>query len=115
DGPRDPRAAELVAAHDAQLRARGPDTLPAGEGVESDGPLLRFSGGPGGGWVLYRDLRGLEGAALDELIARQVSVFAERGERFEWKYYGHDLPRDLPERLLAAGFLGAPPGAGRSA
>src|SRR5262249_4415868 len=23
--------------------------------------------------------------------------------RFEWKTYGHDLPRDLPERLRAAG------------
>ena len=104
----EPLAAELVAAHDAQLRARVPDTLPAGEVVESDGPLLRFSGGPGGGWVLYRDLGGLEGAALDELIVRQVSFFAERGERFEWKYYGHDLPSDLPDRLLAAGFVNEP-------
>jgi GNAT superfamily N-acetyltransferase len=58
--------------------------------------------------VLYRDLGGLEGAALDELIARQVSFFAERGERFEWKHYGHDLPADLPERLLAAGFESEP-------
>jgi hypothetical protein len=104
----DSRAAELLAAHDAQLRARVPDALPAGEVVESEGPLLRFSGGPGGGWVLYRDLGGLVGAALDELIARQVSFFAKRGERFEWKYYGHDLPPDLPERLLAAGFVCEP-------
>jgi len=104
----DSRAAELLAAHDAQLRARVPDALPAGEVVESEGPLLRFSGGPGGGWVLYRDLGGLLGAALDELIARQVSFFAKRGERFEWKYYGHDLPPDLPERLLAAGFVCEP-------
>jgi GNAT superfamily N-acetyltransferase len=108
DASLDPLAAELVAAHDAQLRARVPDALPAGEVVELDGPLVRFSGGPGGGWVLYRDLGGLEGAALDELIARQVSFFAERGERFEWKYYGHDLPPDLPERLLAAGFVSEP-------
>jgi GNAT superfamily N-acetyltransferase len=104
----DPLAAELLAAHDAQLRARVPDVLPVGEVVESDGPVLRFSGGPGGGWVLYRDLGGLEGAALDELIARQVSFFAQRGERFEWKYYGHDLPPELPERLLAAGFVCEP-------
>src|SRR5581483_1576448 len=39
-----------------------------------------------------------------ELIARQVRVFAERGERFEWKLHGHDLPADLPDRLRAAGF-----------
>ena len=104
----DPRAAELLAAHDAQLRARVPAVLPAGEVVEWHGPLVRFSGGAGGGWVLYRDLAGLEGAALDDLIARQVSFFAERGERFEWKYYGHDLPPALPERLVAAGFVSEP-------
>ena len=96
---------ELLAVHDAQLRANVPDPLPAGEIVERDGPLLRFSGGPGGGWVLYRDLRGIEGKALDQLIARQVEFFAERGGRFEWKYYSHDLPADLPERLRAAGFV----------
>ena len=66
--------------------------------------MVRVSGGPSGGWILYRDLGGLEGAELDELIARQVAFFAERGERFEWKLHGHDRPADLPERLLAAGF-----------
>ena len=101
-------AAELLAAHETQLRVWVPRVLPVGEVVERDGPLVRFSGGAGGGWVLYRDLEGLEGAALDELIARQVSFFAKRGERFEWKYYGHDLPLDLPERLVAAGFVSEP-------
>jgi GNAT superfamily N-acetyltransferase len=95
----------MLAAHDTQLRAHVPDPLPEGETLERDGPLLRFSGGPGGGWVLYRDLGRIEGSALDELIARQVAFFAERGDRFEWKYYGHDLPADLPRRLLAAGFV----------
>lgn len=102
-------AEDLLAVHDAQLRGRGPERLPPGETVERDGPLLRWFGGTlGQGWVLYRDLAGLDGAALDELIARQVSFFAERGERFEWKYYSHDLPADLPERLLAAGFVPEP-------
>jgi GNAT superfamily N-acetyltransferase len=96
---------ELLIAYDAQLRGRVPDRLPAGETVEHDGPLLRFSGGPGGGWVLYRDLGEIEGAALDELIARQIEFFAKRGDRFEWKYHGHDLPADLPERLRAASFV----------
>ncbi len=95
---------ELLDAYDAQLRARVPERLPPGETVERDGPLFRFSGGVGQGWILYRDLDGLEGADLDELIARQVEFFRRRGERFEWKYHGHDLPADLPERLLAAGF-----------
>jgi len=95
---------ELLAAYDAQLRARVPDRLPAGETVERDGPLVRIFGGPGQGWILYCDLGGIDGADLDELIARQVAFFAELGGRFEWKYHGHDLPADLPERLLAAGF-----------
>jgi GNAT superfamily N-acetyltransferase len=82
--------------------------LPKGVTVDRDGPLVRFFGlfGVGrGGFVCYRDLGGLEGAGLDELIARQVRVFAERGERFEWKLHGHDRPPDLPGRLRAAGFL----------
>ena len=74
------------------------------ETVERDGPLVRFRGGPAGGFILYRDLGGLEGEALDALIARQVDG-ARGQERFEWKYHAHDLPADLPERLLAAGFV----------
>src|SRR5207248_6492588 len=98
-----PKAAELLAAYDAQLRGRLPERLPEGERAERDGPVVRFTGGTGGGWVIYRDLGGLEGAELDELIARQVRVFSERGEGFEWKLHGHDLPADLPDRLRAAG------------
>ena len=98
-------SAELLAAYDAQLRARIPDPLPRGVTVERDGPLLRFLGFRDGGFVLYRDLAGLEGEALDELIARQVRAFGERGRRFEWKLHGHDLPADLPQRLRAAGFV----------
>ena len=100
-----PGAAELLTAYDAQLRAHVSDRLPPRVRVERDGPLVRLLGLPGRGFVLYRDLGGLEEAGLDELIARQVQVFAERGERFEWKLHGHDLPKDLPERLRAAGFV----------
>ena len=57
---------------------------------------MRFLGFTGGGFVCYRDLDGIEGDELDALIARQVEVFAARGERFEWKLHGHDLPGDLP-------------------
>lgn len=96
--------ADLLAAYDAQLRARVPTKRPPGVEYEWDGPLLRFTGFGDQGWVLYRDLDGFEGAALDELIERQVRVFADRRERFEWKYHGHDLPDDLPDRLRGAGF-----------
>ena len=97
--------ADLLARYDAQLRALVPDPLPAGLRVEYDGPLVRFIGYGNGGGIGYRDLGGIEGTELDELIARQVRVFADRGEPFEWKLHGHDRPADLPERLLAQGFV----------
>jgi GNAT superfamily N-acetyltransferase len=103
-----PDVSELLAAYDAQLRDHVPDPLPKGVTIERDGPLLRFFGlfGLGNrGFICYRDLEGLDGGGLDELIARQVRVFAERGERFEWKLHGHDRPPDLPRRLRAAGFV----------
>ena len=95
---------QLLAAYDAQLRGPFPGPLYPGETMELDGPLVRYAGGPGRGDVLYRDLGGLDGAALDALIARQVAVFAARGDAFEWKSYGHDQPADLAARLVAAGF-----------
>jgi GNAT superfamily N-acetyltransferase len=55
--------------------------------------------------VEYRDLGGLDGHELDQLIARQAQIFTERGEPFEWKLHGHDRPTDLPDRLRAAGFV----------
>ena len=101
-----PTRDELLIAYETQLRGlRADERLPRGVTVERDGPLVRFLGFADRGYILYRDLGGLEGPALDDLIERQVRVFAERGERFEWKYHGHDLPTDLPDRLRAAGFV----------
>jgi GNAT superfamily N-acetyltransferase len=98
-------ADDLLAAYDAQLRDHVPERLPAGVTLERDGPLLRFSGFAHGGFVGYRDLAGLDGDELDALIARQVALFAARGEEFEWKLHGHDAPADLAERLERAGFV----------
>lgn len=98
-------AADLLARYDAQLRAEIPDPSPEGLHVERDGPLLRFTGLGRGGGIAYRDLGGINGAELDELIARQVRVFADRGEAFEWKLHWHDRPADLSERLIAQGFV----------
>ena len=100
-----PVVAALLTAYDTQLRGQLPDRLPEEMRVEQDGPLLRFVGMKHGGFIEYRDLAALEGAELDELIARQVRVFAERDERFEWKLHAHDQPTDLQERLQAAGFV----------
>ncbi|MFD0596095.1 hypothetical protein ACFQZ4_30630 [Catellatospora coxensis] len=72
--------------------------------VEWDGPVVRMSGLDRGGFVTYRDVSQLNGPELDALIARQRDHFAARGEEVEWKLRGHDLPADLPERLVVAGF-----------
>lgn len=98
-------AAALLVAYDAQLRGVVPPAVPAGVRVERDGPLLRFTGFDKSGFLEYRDLDGIGGSALDDLIERQVRVFAERGEEFEWKLHGHDEPADLADRLRAHGFV----------
>jgi ribosomal protein S18 acetylase RimI-like enzyme len=97
----------MLAAID-DLRGSMREKLPEGAWAERDGPLVRTVGQAHGGFVQYSDLGGLEGAGLDALIQRQVRYFAERGEPFEWKLYGHDLPADLPDRLRAAGFVSEP-------
>jgi GNAT superfamily N-acetyltransferase len=101
----DAQGEDLLEAYDARLRGRIPDPLPKDVSVERDGPLVRFVGLDERGFVDYRDLDGIEGAELDELIARQVRFFGERGLRFEWKHRSHDRPADLTDRLLAAGFV----------
>ncbi|RQX11731.1 GNAT family N-acetyltransferase [Micromonospora ureilytica] len=95
----------LRAAYDNQLRPEIPDPVPAGVTVERDGPLVRISGLDAGGFITYRDLGGLTGDALDELIARQVRLCRERSESAEWKLNEHDEPADLADRLRAAGFV----------
>lgn len=100
----DHQVAALLSAYDTQLRAHVPDRLPDGVRFERDGPLVRMFGF-GRGMVEYRDLGDVDGRELDELIMRQVRIFAGLGEPFEWKFHGHDRPAHLPERLRAAGFV----------
>ena len=69
-----PDAAELLAAYDAQVRARVPERLPAGAVAERDGPLTRFVGFALGGFVVYRDLDGLDGAELEQLLDERFGI-----------------------------------------
>jgi hypothetical protein len=95
----------LLAVYDDQLRPAETTNLPPGVHAEQDGPIVRIVGQHHRGFVSgLRDL-GLDGAALDALIARQRDFFAARGEEVEWKTRGHDLPSVLPQRLTAAGFV----------
>lgn len=100
-GPTGALIDELRTAYDAQLRGVTP---PGGSArIETDGPLTRVVGWHRGFVTGPRDL-GVDGQALDELIARQRDFYAARGEAVEWKTRAHDLPADLTERLAAAGF-----------
>jgi GNAT superfamily N-acetyltransferase len=94
--------AALLRAYDAQMRM-APGAVPAGYTHEYDGPLLRIVGAHVGRIRAPRDV-GVTGAELDRLIARQRDYFHARGQGVEWKLRAHDLPADLPERLVAAGF-----------
>lgn len=96
-------AVALRAAYDAQMRLPT-GAVPTGVTHEYDGPVLRIVGGHVGRVRAPRDV-GVTGAELDRLIARQRDYFQARGQGVEWKLRDHDLPADLPERLVAAGFV----------
>ncbi|SHF89975.1 GNAT family N-acetyltransferase [Streptoalloteichus hindustanus] len=103
-----PDTTDLLAAYDAQLRAAETRNLPPGAHAEPDGPIVRIVGQHRRGFVTGRRDLGLDGPALDALIARQRDFFAARGQAVEWKTRAHDTPADLPERLSAAGFVAEP-------
>lgn len=95
---------ELLAAYDALLREEA--EMAGALSWQRHGPVVwgRFHHG---GFVSYRTLGGLEGQALDALIARTVAHFRDETDvaSFEWKTRGHDAPADLGERLEAHGLV----------
>jgi hypothetical protein len=98
--------ASALAAFDEQIRRHPTPDAPDGR-VEHDRNVIRCIGGVDG-W------NGVAWSALDDddadaVIAAQVSRFAELSRPWEWKHYSYDRPADLPERLLAAGFMREPP------
>ncbi|PWK91564.1 acetyltransferase (GNAT) family protein [Lentzea atacamensis] len=97
-------AAALLRAYDDQARP-AEWTVPDSEAtVDRDGPVFRVSWPRRRGFVAGPPDLGIEGPALDELIARQRDFFSARDQSVEWKTWGHDTPADLPDRLLRAGF-----------
>ncbi|WP_030676579.1 GNAT family N-acetyltransferase [Streptomyces sp. NRRL B-1347] len=97
---------EALAAYDKQIRQ---NLDPDGPGVRverADG-VVRRVGSAAHDWngVLWSDL---DQDTADAAIAAQVRLFGGLGREFEWKLYSHDLPADLPKRLLDAGFTAEP-------
>lgn len=95
----------LLQAYDDQLRTEG-EVFDAAD-VTRIGPLW-CTVLPGGmrGFVTYRDLAGLTGTDLDDLIERAVVHYRDETEvpSFEWKTRGHDAPVNLTDHLAAQGF-----------
>src|SRR4051794_12769495 len=96
----------VLAAFDEQLRAAPRQSISGGR-FERDGRGMRCVGDHPGDWCGI-DWSDLDEDNADEVIAGQVRWFAERGRPFEWKYYTHDRPADLPERLRRAGLEPGP-------
>jgi hypothetical protein len=98
--------ASLRELFDARVRQHPEPDGPATRTERSDLVIRVVS--PRGGWsgVTWSDL---DCADADDVIAHQIVEFASLGLPWEWKYYSHDLPHDLPDRLLAAGFRAGQP------
>jgi hypothetical protein len=99
--------ADLLGAYDAQLRLEA--EMVDARSWHHHGPLVRGIFGHGG-FVSYRDLGDPAGDRVDQLIADTVAWFRDETDvaSFEWKTRGHDLPTNLPERLVAHGFSPEP-------
>lgn len=89
---------DILAAIDAERRAAGE----AGRG----GVVREHAAGGAECRIAYSRL---PAAAADVIIREELALARERGCTLEWKVYGHDLPADLAERLLAAGFTARDP------
>lgn len=95
----------VLAEFDNQMR-RNPAPEP-GACVERDRWVTRIICPGDGGWsgVLWTALQGADAGAV---IDAQVSRFAELARPWEWKYYSHDQPAELPGLLQAAGLVPDP-------
>ncbi len=95
----------VLAAFDQHIRRRPqPDALDGY--VEQEARVIRsISCGEAWTGVTWSDL---DEANANSVIAAQISRFAELSRPWEWKHYSYDQPRDLPYRLIAAGFTPQP-------
>lgn len=98
--------AAVLTTYDRQIR-RGARADSPGARVERDEDVVRQIGAAHD-WngVHWADV---DAATADDVIAEQVRYFTGAGREFEWKLHSHDLPTDLADRLLAAGFTPEPP------
>jgi hypothetical protein len=91
---------EILSLHDQQQRI---DITYHGMRREVTADVVRHVGlEDKWGMVLYSHL---DAENADRGIQDQIDYFTELGLGFEWKWYEHDTPIDLRERLIAHGFM----------
>ncbi|SDR75912.1 GNAT family N-acetyltransferase [Actinopolymorpha singaporensis] len=95
-------AAELLAAHDAQVRATVAARMPLTWTSHPDGRVLRVTT-THRAFVFSDGLAGASDEEVEGYVRRARDFFAERNEAVEWKYYSNDHPR-LRGLLEEAGF-----------
>jgi ribosomal protein S18 acetylase RimI-like enzyme len=95
---------DWLARFDGQLRQ---DLTPPQPGwiVERVGRVKRCTAPEGLQWGNYVEWSDLTSSTAADEIAAQVRHFGSLGRRFEWKTYAYDEPSELPDLLLAAGFV----------
>ena len=100
---------EFLTAYDDQLRTDA--EMARAREVCREGPLL-CAIFDHGGFVSYRDLGGVEGDDLDELVERTVAHYRDDTDvaSFEWKSRGHDLP---PTSATGSSHTASPPSRSR--
>jgi hypothetical protein len=76
-----------------------------GETIDVRPHLTRVSRGPQR-WVSWSSLDEL---TAEEVIAEELRYHRESSSAFEWKYYGHDNPSDLLQRLQRHGLVAGQP------
>lgn len=91
----------VLADFDEQMRRHPSQSL--GAQVELGAKVTRVVA-ERGGWsgVIWSELGDDD---VEEALASEIGRFAGQALPWEWKYYSHDGPPDLPVRLQAAGFV----------
>lgn len=93
--------AQLLKTYDREVRRECEWTRMRREVVPNIVRHVLTSTGTSGGLVSWSDLTP---ANADGEIEKQIAYFRTVNSGFEWKYYAHDQPADLPLRLRAHGF-----------
>ena len=97
----------MLTAYDEQLRRNLTPPAP-GWTVERLDRVIRVTAPPASQWgdgIVWSEV---DETSADAEIAAAVAYFGGLGRSFEWKHHGYDRPADLPQRLLAAGFVPEP-------